>query len=129
MRAATCYLRLKASDVLVLPTHGIPSRHSDLCFAVATTVHVHPKHILLGFVIVDHLGSFYHTVGSEIARAGSGQEGASKGPLDEVRRGVAIDVGKLATAALVLADDVVCAIFLEETRPMRLEVFAVGLDS
>ncbi len=123
------YSRLKASDIFVLSAHRIPSGHCNPSLAVATAVHMHPEHILLGFVIVNNLRSFYHPVGPEVARAGSGQERANKRPLDEIRRGVAVDVRKRLAAALVLAYHIVRAVHLNETRAVSLQVFTVWLDS
>ena len=122
-------LRLEAPNILVFSADGISRGHCDAGLAIAAAVHVHPEHILLGLVIVDDLGSLDYAVGPEISRAGSRQEGANEGPLHEIGRRVAVDVGEGVAATLVLANHVVCAIHHDQTSAMRLQVFTVRLDT
>ena len=59
--------RLKASQVLILPTDAVPRRYRNPRLAIAATVHMHPEHIFFGLVIINDLGPFNYTVRAKVS--------------------------------------------------------------
>jgi hypothetical protein len=117
------------SSALTIPSaHRIASGDSDLGIAIVATVDVHPQHVLPGLVIVDDLGPLDDAVRSLIAATRPRQQRALVLPPDEVIRRVAIDVDERRALALILADEVVCPVYADDTGPVGIEVFAIRLD-
>lgn len=88
---------------------------------------MHPQHILPRLIIEQHLRPLNNPIGAQVARPLARQQRANVGPLHEVGRRVAVDVGEGAAARFVLADEVVGAVFFDQAGAVRLEVFAVRL--
>jgi hypothetical protein len=90
-------------------------------------MHVHD--VLLRRIVVDHFRTFNNSIGTQIAAGLSGQDIGHKGPVCQIRRGIAGDILEgcitRSLAILIFAKPIIGRANPGNPSPMRLNVIPV----